>query len=478
MNKSSLALPETYPVTSHTDYVGVVSTFVVIHGAKEHGLAYVKKAVQKGASKIVMHHDLVIDDDLQSFLDNSSVEVQRVSNPRQFIAQASAEAWNYPASSLKLIGVTGTKGKTSTVYLLYFLLRLSGRKVALLSTAEKLIDGHEIDLDLTTPLPEHLHAFFDLCKKQGVEYVVMEVSAQALSLHRVEGLEFAAGMFTNFSLEHLEFYDSLESYFAAKKKLIHQVVDHSNMFINFDDQHGKILLDEYKGCLSYSLQSPEADFYASSSIHPNHLVLKLIKDNQTLEFSAPLIGKFNASNLLGVLAVLDKLGISFEKNLPHVAQLDQIPGRMEKYQLKNGAYCFIDYAHNPSSFEAVLSTLASMTDDLIVVFGAGGCRDKSKRPMMGAVAEQYAQTVILTSDNPRDEDPHAIVQDILQGFKKPSGPHVIRELNRTKSIELAYAISRKNSIIAILGKGRDEYQIVGGLTFPFKERAIIKPFVI
>lgn len=473
-----LSLPKTYPVTSHTDYVGPGSTFVVINGAKDHGLNYVKLAVEKGATKVVFDKNVTLEKDLYSFLSEAQVAIEFVSNTRKVVAKKAAKAWGYPALSLKLIGITGTKGKTSTAYLSYFLLKLHGHKVALLSTAEKLVDGQEVDLDLTTPLPEHLHAFFALCEQQKVEYVVMEISAQALSLHRVEGLEFVTGIFTNFSHEHLEFYESMDSYFAAKKMLIAQVQNQKNMFVNFDDEHGRKLMQEYPACRTYSLESGQADFHAQALVHPDCVTLKIVQAHEKIVLNAPLIGKFNASNLLGVVSMMTSLDIPMYKNLSLTQQLHQIPGRMEKYKLKNGSYCFIDYAHNPSSFEAVLSTLKSMTKHLIVVFGAGGCRDKSKRPMMGAVAEKYADVVVLTSDNPRDEDPAAIINDILEGFSVKDDAKIIKELNRTKSIELAYHISHKDSIIAILGKGRDEYQIVGRLTFPFKERSIIKPFMI
>ncbi len=171
------------------------------------------------------------------------------------------------------------------------------------------------------------------------------------------------------------------------------------------------------------------------------------------------------------------LGFSFEAIAQATRTLPQIPGRMEQYPLKNGATCFIDYAHNPSSYEAVLSTLRQMTSDLIVVFGAGGARDKSKRPMMGAIVEKYCDFAIVTSDNPRNESAAAIADDIVAGFTGMQNFAHVRELNRTKAIEMAYEMSKPGSVIAVLGKGRDEYQIVGHLTFPFKERAIIRPFM-
>jgi UDP-N-acetylmuramoyl-L-alanyl-D-glutamate--2,6-diaminopimelate ligase len=473
----NIELPKIYPVASHTDNVGPGTTFVAIPGSKDDGSRYILLALQRGATTIVVEEKVQLSDEVLEQISVSQSKLVVVENCRLELAQLIAQALNYPAKKLKIIGVTGTKGKTSTSYMVYHLLSSQGKKVALISTAEKLIGSTSVALDLTTPLPEHLHMFFNLCVQHEVEYVVMEVSAQSLTLHRVHGLEFEAGAFTNFSLEHLEFYNNMQDYLDAKIQFFSMIKNPSNMFINIDDPSGLKISQARPELSSYSLENNHATFYAWAHLQTGSLELTIKNQGQVYTIFGPLVGKFNAYNLLAASLMVHSLGFSFDTIASATKTLPQIPGRMEQYPLKNGATCFIDYAHNPSSYEAVLSTLRHMTTDLIVVFGAGGARDKSKRPMMGAIVEKYANLAIVTSDNPRNESAADIADDIVAGFTGIADFKHMRELNRTCAIELAYALSQPGTVIAVLGKGRDEYQIVGSLTFPFKERAIIRPFM-
>ena len=357
------------------------------------------------------------------------------------------------------------------------MLHALGKKVALISTVEKRIESDFVQISLTTPLPDQMHVFLDTCVQRGIEYVVMEVSAQALTLQRVEGIEFDAGVFTNFSHEHLEFYADLQEYFHAKTLLISKIKDPKNMFINIDDKHGEFLQKQNPECSSFSLQDKRATLYGCAHASDVEAPVHVKINEQTYDVYSPLLGQFNVYNLLGVLGIIHGLNINVADVQSSLKGLQHVPGRMEQYKLQNGSRCFIDYAHNPSSFEAVLSTLRSMTSHLIVVFGAAGNRDKQKRPLMGAIAQKYCDVVILTSDNPRDESPVAIAKEVEVGFKFDKHFELYRELNRVKAIEFGYELTKPGSILAILGKGRDEYQIVGDLTFPFKERSIIKPFI-
>ena len=475
---NSINLPSIYPVTGHTDFVGKGTTFVAISGTKLNGLDFIPLALQKGANKIVVQGDAVVSPELKLLILNHHAELVYVDDCRKALSELSAQALDYPAKKLKIVAVTGTKGKTSTSYMAYHMLHSMGKKVALISTVEKRIGADLVNVSLTTPLPDQIQIFLNVCVQRGIEYVVMEVSAQALTLQRVEGIEFVAGVFTNFSHEHLEFYKDLPEYFVAKKLLIPKIKNQKNMFINIDDANVAMLMKEFPDCSSFSLQDKSATLYGCMHTKSDGNFVHVKIDEKIYEIFLPLLGVFNVYNLLGVLGMLHALNINLDdakwslKGLPHV------PGRMEQYHLKNGARCFIDYAHNPSSFEAVLSTLRSMTPHLIVVFGSAGNRDKQKRPIMGAIAQKYCDIVILTSDNPRDENPIEIAKDVEVGFSNTVSFEFYKELNRVKAIELGYELTKPGSIVAILGKGRDEYQIVGGLTFPFKERSIIKPFVI
>ncbi|MBP6870099.1 UDP-N-acetylmuramoyl-L-alanyl-D-glutamate--2,6-diaminopimelate ligase [Candidatus Babeliales bacterium] len=472
-----IELPKIYPVTSHTDNVGAGTTFVAIPGTKDDGSRYISTALEKGAVKIVVQQDVQLSGDTLALITQAGADLVYVENCRKTLAQLIAQALDYPAKKLKIIGVTGTKGKTSTSYMIHHLLTQQGKKAALISTAEKIIGSTLVAMDLTTPLPEHLHIFFDLCVKHGVEYVVMEVSAQSLTLHRVHDLEFEAGIFTNFSLEHLEFYKNMQEYLDAKLIFLNMVKQPQNMFINFDDPSGRLICQKHPEFSSYSLEDKKSSWYGWAALQTGSLTLQIKENDEIYNLEASLVGKFNAYNLFAAALAVHSCGFSFHAIAVALLSLRQIPGRMEQYPLKNGATCFIDYAHNPSSYEAVLSTLRQMTSDLMVVFGAGGARDKSKRPMMGAIVEKYCDFAIVTSDNPRNESAGAIADDIMAGFTGRQDFKFMRELNRTKAIELAYELSKPGTVIAVLGKGRDEYQIVGHLTFPFKERAIIRPFL-
>ncbi len=475
---SHIVFPSVYPVTGHTDFVGQGTTFIAIAGTKQNGLNFIPLALAKGATKIVVSMQEVVSDELTELIEKHNATLEYVEDTRKALAEYSAQALDFPAKKLKIVGITGTKGKTSSSYMAYHMLHAIGKKVALVSTIEKRIGSELISIPLTTPLPDQLQMFLRVCVDYGIEYVVLEVSAQALTLKRIEGIELEGGVFTNFSHEHLEFYKNLSEYFSAKKLLLEQVKNSKNMFINIDDQYGEQLFLDNPNCSTFSLQNKQANLYGCIHSVNNQNMLHLKIDNQMFDIYLPFLGVFNAYNLLGVLGLMYALEINFSDLKYALKDLAHVPGRMEKYQLKNGAMCFIDYAHNPSSFEAVLSTLRSMTPHLIVVFGAGGNRDTQKRPLMGAIAQKYCDVVIVTSDNPRDESPLDIALAIQKGFDFSKDFEFYQELNRVKAIELGHELSKKDSILAILGKGRDEYQIVGGLTFPFKERSIIRPFMI
>jgi len=451
-----LVMPSTFPVTCHTDFVGKGSTFVAIEGFSDNGIRYIKQAIENGASTIVVHRDVLLDDALLLFMQSRNVICERVNNTRKTLAELSALAAGLPAKKLSIIGITGTKGKTTTSFLLEHILHTVGYKTALISSVKNSIGGYDFPASLTTPQPDYLQQFLKLCVEHEVDYVVMEVAAQALTLHRVEGILFCGIIFTNFSLEHLEFYPTLHDYFAAKKLIFEHVVENAPFVINADDEQGRQLLMHYPLAQPYTLINNDNE-----------------NKNYTVECPV-LLGRYNAYNILAASTMAGKLNIQESFIQQALQTFKGVPGRLQEHVLANGARCFIDYAHNPESFQAVLSTLRLLTPHLIVVFGAGGARDKSKRPMMGNIASHIADVVIVTSDNPRHEDPEVIAQDITEGIVPALQHKIIQQLDRQKAIELAYHLSDHGSVIALLGKGPDEYQIVGTTKYYFSEQKILE----
>jgi UDP-N-acetylmuramoyl-L-alanyl-D-glutamate--2,6-diaminopimelate ligase len=470
-----IVMPTIFPVTCHTDFVGPQSIFVAIEGYADSGVNYIQKAIEKGARTIVVHHTTLFDDELSAFIQRHSVVVEYVANTRKALAELSAREAGYPAQKLKIIGITGTKGKTTTSFLLEHIVHGAGYKTALISSAQNRICGHNFPAPLTTPQPDYLQQFLKLCVEHAVDYVVMEVAAQALTLYRVEGIVFCGIIFTNFSHEHLEFYATLDDYFKAKTVIFGMVAHGAPVLINGDDAKGAQLLAQHTHAMSYGFNNSAYVYRAQHASDPIAGININVQHNGTLNVvCSKLFGSYNGYNVLAATSMALALGIAPNVISNALSLFAGVPGRLQEHVLTNGARCFIDYAHNPESFEAVLSTLRLLTNQLIVLFGAGGGRDKSKRPMMGAIAAQIADIVVITSDNPRLEDPMVIADDIIQGISESLRYKVVQELDRKKAIEQAYFLSDQGSIIALLGKGPDEYQIVGKTKHYFSEQRIVE----
>jgi len=473
--------PATLPVTSHTKYVTKGTTFVAIKGQKEDGNLYIPEALKKGASTIIIQNDTLITKNIEAEKNKYSAKIVKVENTRKALATLSSKKSEYAHKKLKIIGITGTKGKTSTSFILEHILSKSGYKTALISTVYNKILDQIFESKLTTDQPDYLHMFFKLCVKNKVEFVIMEVAAQALSLHRVNGIEFEAIGFTNFDQEHGEFYKNLNDYFDAKNKIFKQLKPGGKVFANADNIWGKKILKNNPDFLSFGIENDcHKNLDLSAKIKNdliNNLEFTISKNKQNYEYECPyLFGKFNIYNALTAIGISNYLGITLKKCSKYLKSFIGIPGRLEPYQLTNGAQCFIDYAHNPSSFEAVLSTLRPMTNHLIVIFGAGGERDKEKRPIMGKIASRIADLVILTSDNPRSEKPETIIDNISSGIPKACQSKIIKKVDRKQAILSACKLAKKNSIIALLGKGPEEYQIIGNTIHKFSEKEIILGF--
>lgn len=476
---TKIVMPDIYPVTCHSKYVGPGSVFVAIQGTKDDGINYIEEALGRGAQEIIIGEQVVLPDHIAARIVQSNALLTRAENPRRCLALRSARACEFPAQKLKIIGVTGTKGKTTTSYLLDHILAHAGHKTALSTTVTSRILDWEFRSPLTTPQPDYLQLFLKLCVEAGVEIVVMEVSAQALSLSRIEGITLDGVIFTNFDHEHSEFYADIHDYFNAKCQIFNKRKPGAFACINVDDVWVKTLVGAYAGIKTFG-------FSASDETVRGHLVgdqhdhvafnLYAHRVDQTLVCPS-LIGKYNAYNCLASTSMALTLGVEPTVIAQALNSFLRVPGRLERYLLPNGAIAFIDYAHNPSSYEAVLSLLSTFSNNLIVVFGAGGERDRTKRPKMGCIAARYGHVLILTSDNPRSEDPDFIADEVYAGIPVRSQNNVIRELDREKAIKKAYELSQPGSIIVLLGKGPDEYQIIGKIKYPFSEATILKSLV-
>lgn len=464
-----LTFPPYYPVACHTDHVGPGTTFVAIKGFKDDGSNHVPLALAKGASKIVIDAHTAV-----PMCGNREIEIVRVLNTRRALAELSAQAHGYPGQKLKIIGVTGTKGKSTTVYLIEHLFKTAGIKTALLSTVKNRIGDQEFPAPLTTPQPDYIHQFLALCVQASVEIVVMEVAAQALTLDRVAGIAFDAVVYTNFSQEHGEFYSTMDDYFAAKAQIIEHVKPHGVIILNANDARVSLLSGNDTRVILVGTTGRDVQFQVSQSTLAG-IQLSLRYKQETIEFSCPnLVGYFNGYNIAMAVSLVRSLGSEWSVIARGLETFTGVSGRLMRINLPHNVLSFIDYAHNPSSMQAVLSTLRDFTDHLIVLFGAGGERDAAKRPLMGGIAERYADCIVLTSDNPRSEDPKVITDNILAGISERN--KVIIELDREQAIRQAYALSRPGTIIVLLGKGPDEYQLVQGVKIPFSEASILRSF--
>lgn len=469
-------MPQGYPVTSHTDFVQEGSIFFALQGAVSHGLYYIKQAVNKGAKTIVFDQNCQVAIELIDWLKSRSISVQYVANPRCVFARMAAEMAGNPAQKLKIFGITGTKGKTTSVHLLAAIFKKAGYKTAFLSSVYNCIDSSKLLSSLTTPQADYIHQFLKVCVENGVTHVVIEVAAQALTLDRVEGIQFDGIIMTNFSREHLEFYDSMDDYLDAKKKILKHQKPECIVLVNKDDSMFAAFADTYKtfSCLDNKAfvfgKHLNDDLYCGLSG-----VITINEISMTIS-NQYFYGYYNFYNIMAVVGLAYLLNIPVEIIKSAMSEFKSLLGRCERYHLSNGVTCFVDKAYNPLSFQAFLSVVRPMTSQLIVVFGAGGDRDAGRRPMMGQVASLYADYIVLTSDNPRSENPLQIVQDILCGVDEKKRQVVSIILDRKEAIIHALLQAKSGAIVALLGKGDERYQVFNNKKEFFSEAEILNEY--
>lgn len=424
--------------------------FVAIRGYVTDGHRYIADAVRRGAAAILCEGEMPPD-----------APWIRVESSRKALAQLGANWYGHPAESMQLIGVTGTNGKTSVTYLLKELLEKAlGAKVGLIGTICNMIGQERLETERTTPESFELQGLLAQMRDAGCSHVVMEVSSHALALERVEGLRFAVGAFTNLTEDHLDFHGTMEEYGRAKALLFAQ--SQAGVF-DIDDPWAPKMMAKAQGkAYTVSTKFP-ADLRAQELVlAADHVEMDVLEGENRAHLRLGIPGRFTVSNALVVLGIARKLGISLENAVSALSQAKGVKGRIEVVPTPGKDFTvLIDYAHTPDGLENVLRSVRDFCKGrLLVVFGCGGDRDKAKRPMMGRIAAEYADYVIVTSDNPRTEEPMEIIGQILAGMENSSTPRTVEE-NRRKAICLALQEAKKDDMIVLAGKGHETYQILG-----------------
>ena len=448
--------------------------FIAIKGYAVDGHKYINNAIENGAIAIIVEEGC----NLKELNIPENITVVMAKNTREALAICASNFYNNPSSKFKLIGVTGTKGKTTTTYMIKEILEKAGKKVGLIGTIATYINGKKIqDSDRTTPESLELQQIFSKMVEAGVEVVVMEVSSQSLKLHRVDGCEFDLALFTNFSEDHISKneHPDMEDYFQSKLKLFKMC---KNGIVNVDDLHGAkipVLFPE-SNITTYGIDN-YANVLAKDITITNAYVdfkVKITDRNERVKTGIP--GRFSVYNSLAAICVAQKFGISPEVVKEALLEV-RVPGRSELVNNKRELTIMIDYAHSPESLQNILQAAKSYTRGRVIsVFGCGGDRDTGKRPQMGEISGKIADYTIITSDNPRTEEPQKIVDQIEEGIKKTKGKYEVI-VDRTEAIEKAIKMANKRDIIILAGKGHEPYQEINGVKYPFDERIIVNDII-
>lgn len=428
--------------------------FIAISGFKKDGHQYIPQALENGASTVI------IEKEISEY--QANITYLKVENSRKTMAIIAKNFFKDPLQDIKLIGVTGTNGKTTTSYLLYNILKEAANKSALFGTIKNIVGNKKLDASRTTPESIDLYRYFAQMRKEGIHYGVMEVSSHALDLYRVYGMDFAAAVFTNISPEHLDYHQNLKKYREVKSRLFSQLKSDRAAIINLDDKNGSYIKEKSQAKnYSYSLDSKSADLYTTQFTVNQKGIEYQTAGLLNCKFKSKLGGIFNIYNSLAAILTAHLLGIDKKTIKKAFSEISSVPGRFEIINAGQNFQIVVDFAHTPDGMQNVLQTAAVMKKNrLIVLFGCGGDRDRSKRPAMAKLAAEYADYIILTNDNPRTEDPGKIFKEIQKGFAKDFNNYEIIA-DRKKAINKAIKIAEKNDFIMLLGRGHEKYQVLG-----------------
>ncbi len=441
------------------------SLFVAVSGTQVDGHQFIELAIEKGATSVVCEIS-----PLKLHKNVTYVEVKDSSKSLGIIA---ANFYDNPSSELKLVGITGTNGKTTTATLLYNLFTALGFKTGLLSTVVNKIAGQDIVATHTTPDAIQLNKLLRQMVEEGCEYCFMEVSSHAIHQNRVQAIEFVGGVFTNITHDHLDYHKTFDEYIKAKKMFFDNLSPSAFALVNKDDKNGLVMLQNTKAKkYTYALKSM-ADYSCKVVEHDFNGMMLNISGN---EVWTKLIGGFNAYNMLAIYSVAILLGMDKLKTLTEISNLTSVDGRFQYIKSRNNVAAIVDYAHTPDALKNVLKTINEIrtgNENVITVVGCGGDRDKLKRPIMASIACDNSTKVIFTSDNPRSEDPEEILADMKKGVDAVHFKKVLSITNREEAIKTACSLANDGDIILVAGKGHEKYQEIKGVKYPFDDLNVL-----
>jgi UDP-N-acetylmuramoyl-L-alanyl-D-glutamate--2,6-diaminopimelate ligase len=470
-------------IVYNTSLVGKGSCFVALRGSSVDGHDYIADAVSRGAAAVVSERPV------EAAL---SVTNAVVDNSRSAMAEMACQLYGNPTSSMKMVGITGTNGKTTITYILESIFKKAGLKPGVIGTISYRYGGLEFMATHTTPESVDLQKLLREMLDTGVDSCAMEVSSHALSQDRATGCSFDCAVFTNLTPEHLDYHDDMDDYFEAKAVLFERYLAESKKsgafaVINSDDPYGRKLVERSSvPVTTYGLDKSADVRGIKIETAGGGLKLRVAIENTTMDLESELCGSFNALNILAAVAVAHGLGIDSSVIIAAIAELRSVPGRFEKIENKMGLLALVDYAHTPDALDNVLTHARELINGsggrLITVFGCGGDRDRTKRPVMGGVVGRLADVAIVTSDNPRTEDPTSIIDEIVPGlseftseFDGERGFEIVAD--RRAAIERAVNISRAGDVVIVAGKGHEDYQIIGTEKRDFDDRKVLKIFL-
>lgn len=440
--------------------------FIAMRGTQADGHCYIDAAIAQGASVIIC--------ETMPATINPEIAYIKVVNAQSIAGKIATTYYGNPTQKLKLVGVTGTNGKTTIATLLYELMRKMGHKCGLLSTVCNYIDGTPYPATHTTPDAITLNRLLGQMADEGCEYVFMEVSSHALAQERVGGLTFAGGIFTNLTRDHMDFHETMDNYLKAKKSFFDTLPRDAFAITNADDKNGPIMVQNTRADIKKYTTRTLGDYKGRIiEIHLDGMVLEF----NNREFATMLTGRFNVSNLLAIYATAVELGKEPEEVLRILSTLKPVSGRFETLHSQNGISAIVDYAHTPDAIKNVLGTINNVLNgrgNVITVVGAGGNRDKGKRPLMAQEAVKASSRVIITSDNPRFEEPQSIIDDMLAGLNDEQRKKVISITDRKEAIRTACALAQKGDVVVVAGKGHENYQDIKGVKHHFDDKEVIK----